>query len=315
MLSLAQEPTSAPPKKEISGYFQVGAGHDQNVTSGPDAQYLMIPGYSETSPTDWSDSDQEDVQFLQLAAGTGFNYQLSKQNKLFGGVDLSQNFHNKRHDLEEGFGSANLGFSRQTGNSVYSLRGVAQAYQLDDDLYQTYWSGQFYWQYKLRQNQWLNSYVNHVDYSYPDSPEYETTRTVLGLISMHGFGNKNKKASFYYGLYGGKEIEKDSDMAYLANDIWGGLLGVNYQIHPLVKLMGSVYYENRQHDGIDDLYFSLREDNQWTVNVAFDYPISKNLHLIPQFSYISNSSNLEVYDYQRSVFFLALRWNFKKEML
>ncbi|MBF0448862.1 MAG: tetratricopeptide repeat protein [Magnetococcales bacterium] len=293
----------------LNGYMEISFGYDGNISSGPGDSQLFFPalgGYSSLG------SYEAAGDWLSLITGAAtITHNLNDRWTVQSQLKLTNNSHKSRKDYDDGSALLSVGLSHSLDDDILTITGNTQAYQLEQKLYQYYWSGQLSWQRHLTGYNWLNSYIQYIDTTYPDSPEDDTYRIVGGLMHLVGYGDPDQDISFFYGLYGGKEQDKTGgDRSHVGYTLWGAQLGGAYDTSEQTVLSSSLTYEARQYDG-EDLYYQYgRNDQQWTISSSLDHSFTDKWHLIPALAHSHNRSNMALYDYNRTLFILSVKREF-----
>ena len=294
-----------------TGYVKLSLGYDDNVTSGPDADALLIPAYSATTPTSLGSSAQDGDALAMLSVGGTVRHPLAADHGLLGGLSLSQNLHTGRHDEDEGYGNLYLGGYGQAGQELFSLVALGQLHGVEGALYRYHWGGQLNWQHRIGDgNDWWNSYVHYINYTYPDSADDNAERYGLGVNLLQESGPGKSPTRTQYGLYGGIEAARSSGVDYVGYDFLGGKVEVVHPAYANIDLLAGAAYEWRRHDGAETLYRTTREDDQFSLDLGLDYTFSERWHLTPSVHFTHNASNLDLYEYDRLMAGITLKREF-----
>lgn len=292
----------------LTGSMQVTTGYDSNVNAGPSAITLMIPAISSSSTTSLGTLSKEGAWVTTVSGVGGLTVPLTQKTQLIGALSVSQSTIPKRTDREEGYATGLLGVEYLTGKEKGTLAGFSQGYALDHGLYRSYWGGVTSWRHELADGAGLTGYVHYLNDHYPDYATYEIQRVAGGFT--HEVVTTNPKVTFSYGGHLGKETAKDSAFPQVGKSLWGGDVGGKYRLQEQWTLLGTAAYERQNYAGNDFLYSTERLDHVWSLGATLDWEYAKQWHLLTSMSYYDNRSNLALYDYDRAVVTLALRWDF-----
>lgn len=92
--------------------------------------------------------------------------------------------------------------------------------------------------------------------------------------------------------------------------LFGVRVGAETAIQPRLKLTGSAAWERGQYDRFDEAFLTERRDSRWIFEVALQYSLERNLFLRLGISHADQRSNIPIYEYTRSEWWLMLRREF-----
>jgi hypothetical protein len=184
-----------------------------------------------------------------------------------------------------------------------------QSFRVDNKRYRDGTGMTMQWQRDLKNSSQFSSYIQYTDLKYPDQSVRDASRYVLGAAYASVLGG-NYTPAVYFGLYAGKEKEKQSGVPYLGQKLYGVRSGGELNISVQTKLFGSVSVESRQYGGDDPFFLVTRKDTQADLNVGAKYIMRKVWTLATQLAYTKNKSNIVINEYKRAVLSVSLRRDF-----
>lgn len=295
-------------KTALDGSLEYAIGYDNNISSGPNSDWLRFPSSTDGRLTALGTSAQGEDWLNLLTFEGQIKQDLGDDFSLTGKIRWIQNMHASRHDYDEGSQVLSVALSRTLGKDIYTVTGNAQAYWLDQDLYQHYWGGQLSWQRSLQDYDWFSGYLHYTNTSYPDYPTYGTSRVSAGVTYLMGYGDPDRDTSYYVNVYGGRETQKaGEEMSYLGYLLWGGLMGFSHHLTDALTVASGVALESRHYEGTDPYYLFGRKDEQWTVSTSLDFTLADRWHLTPSATYTHTQSNMELYQYDRTLVLFSLK--------
>ena len=294
---------------KVQANISAGFGYDSNATYGPGESALWIPSLADT--TQLGDSAADDDLFLLAGGRVAFQYAVHPKTTLSGSAKLTHKAHQERNDLDEAYEDLQLKLSHRLGKEVVSLTAINQSYRVDGDAYRYYWGGRANWNHPLNGGAWINGYLQQLEFAYPDDDTYDAEQTLAGIYHWLPFTHSGRAGSIRYGVHTGAMDAKRSDSTYVGYDQWGGRVDASYQLQPALTISASLTFEQRRHQGVNPLYETIREDNQWTTTLSATYAVNDTWSLTPGVSYTDNDSNLALYDYDRALVTLTLKREFK----
>ncbi|VVE72477.1 hypothetical protein PAN31117_04403 [Pandoraea anapnoica] len=80
---------------------------------------------------------------------------------------------------------------------------------------------------------------------------------------------------------------------------------------PNQMLFASVSFERRIYDTLDSMFLVERSDRQSDVKAGYSYFVTKAFSITPQYTFTRNGSSQSLYQYQRSVYGIVARYDFR----
>jgi hypothetical protein len=312
------EASSTASNTSVRGYILAGAGWDSNVTSGPNKDELLIPNLNPPPPpgqpqsfTSMGTAKQQSDQFAFLDTGLSVRKALNQETWLTGDGNVRLGYNRERKDVTESYANLNLGVLRKVGRDYVGVALLGQDYLVSNINYRNSVGAKINWIHTLESQAWLTSYIQQLNFIYPDHEIDNAKRTVLGLTHESASADNSKTLSI--GVYGGNEIAQDSTKPHFSYNLWGVNVGGSLMVSRYLSLSGGLMYESHHHTANDALYFIERKDAQISAALAADYRMSEKWHMVPLYTYTQNTSNTELYAYSRNAFMLQFRWEFDNE--
>jgi hypothetical protein len=311
------EKTTTESKASVRGYILAGIGWDSNVTSGPNKDELQIPGLNTAPPglpptyTSLGTAKQQSDQTGMLETGLSVRKSINQNTWLTGDGNVRLGYNRERKDVTDSYANLNLGILKKVGRDFIGGAVLGQDYLLNNINYRNSLGAKLNWIHALDNQAWLTTYVQQLNFVYPDHEIDNSKRSILGLT--HESASADGTKTFLFGVYGGNDVAKDSTKPHFTYNLWGVSVASNIMINKNLSLSGGLMYESHQHTSDDALYSFLRKDAQASAALSADYRMSERWHVIPMYTYTQNTSNTELYAYNRNTFMLQFRWEFDNE--
>ena len=292
-------------------FLEFSAGYDSNVNGATDLNQIAVPAFNGLEfALDPSAQEQEDG-FFSFNIGAAVNAPLSARAALIGGLSLYKRFNLHESDFGTGYIDGYLGTAFNTGRDTWTVIGQLNTFLLDDPDY----SGGYrnaagatvQWTRDLSARQQLTAYLQYAALHYPSEQERDADRVILGL--GYAFALRGGDPSAYVGLYGGVERERDDDFDFLAHRPLGIRAGGQKALAERVWWFGSLGYERRDYRGEDPSFQTTRRDHQYAAATGVHYLLANAWRLSPQVSYIRNTSNIDLNEYDRWQAYVTLRYD------
>ncbi|MBB1072956.1 DUF560 domain-containing protein [Rhodoferax sp. 4810] len=303
----------------LSGYVLTGIGWDSNLTAGPVQKQLFIPAYWDALGTlaETGSARAAADGVMQWEAGLNLSQPLGDNSVLVGSTTLRHSLYPSHHDDNEGVANLNLGVMTRRGRQVWGLAALAQGYSLGDTLYRQALGGYASWTSVINDQTQLTGYLQYVDFTYPDHPIDDSVRRVVGATAE--YTPINQPWRLQYGFYGGVDKVKDSAKPHFTFNLHGGLISGTLDVNDRLSLATSLTVERRRYDDFDHQFsdpgrneYIQRRDWIYTFGLSADYRLTDQWHLLPLYVYTRNPSNLELYEYDRHLVMLQVKWEFSR---
>jgi len=295
-----------------TGYLMGGVGWDTNVTSGPESQFLLLPGVDPFRPTDIGPATRQGDALRLLEAGGTLRTALGGQSWLVAGGSIHEDSYRVRRDERDGYTNLYVGLAQQRGQSLVSVMALGQNYRVGGKTYRNMLAGRINWVHRISQRTRITGYDQYSAFTYPDYRGDDADRNVIGLAGR--FSNPGGW-SLQWGFDGGGERTRNPATRFLGYRLWGAQAGGVRQLTDRLSFSAGAVFETRRYTAPDRVYRIVRRDRQWGVGLTLDCRLARRLHLIPQITYIRNISNMALYDYRRAIYTLNLRWDFGNETI
>jgi hypothetical protein len=291
----------------LDRYLELTFGYDSNVNSATPSSTIAFPG---TPAFTLAPSlTEQDDRFLSLAAGVNFTRKLDLSWALVGGFSgvMRQNFTQGIFSTDTLDGSLGVRFTR--GLEAITVGAQGQYFAVDADTYRTTSGVVGQWQHSFDERTQATVFGQHAALRYKTQPVRNADRSIVGVAYAQAFSGEYAPAVFV-SLYGGEEKEVNEAFPHLGHKPAGVRLGAQWRLGGGWSLFGSASYERRKYGGVEPLFLVTREDKQTDVNLGLSYLWRSGTTLRLQAAHTSNSSNIVLNDFDRTVVGVSARFNF-----
>lgn len=308
----AVERASAGTRPQLRAYLELTLGHDSNVNAATGDSQIAIPAFGGATFTLDSAGISTSDYFTSVGAGASFRYPISPELAAIGGVNAAQRLNWSENNFDTGAYGGNLGLVFTRGDNVYSAAVQADTFQVDYDRFRDAKGGVVQWQHNLDPSSQMSLYAQFTDLRYPGQDLRNTHRYVGGFAYGRALGGRYEPV-VYAGAYLGTEDERSSDPAagQFGHDLYGARIGGQLSFGSSVVAFVGASYEHREYGGPDTNFLAVRTDKQFNANLGVNYSPYKNWTITPQLSFTRNSSNIVIYDYERTIVSVTLRRDFE----
>lgn len=293
-----------------SGYAELQAGYDSNASTGINqSQVSALPEIFQSSYTGTSNGDG----FGSISAGANMRRPVAEALVAYGSLSLSQREHSELDTLDNQSVdlSGSLALSRGVDN--YQFRLNAQNYSVDGEEYRYTYGGTVQWQHAFGSGLFANSYLQYLQFTYPDQDARDSVRPTLGGAVSWAL-DMMMSPVVYASAYVARE-EYDEESSNISNQGIGGLrLGGQLSVLDRVQLQFNASVERRKSgDDFNLIGTGLLErvENQYDTSLAVQWQPIKNAFIKPQVGYTRNDSTVVTYDYDRLQSSVSFRYEFQ----
>lgn len=293
----------------IDGYAELSLGYDTNVNSAIGSSTIAIPAFGGATFTLAPSLTERGDQFFNFAGGVNFTRKLSQPWSMVGGVAASvrRNTHASPFDTDTLDG--NLGLRYSSGLNAYTLGAQAQYFAIDGNHYRDTTGVVAQWQRSFDERTQATLFGQHAQLRYATQPVRDADRSIVGVAYARAFSGEFSPA-FFASLYVGEEKEADAAFPHLGHQPVGARLGGQLRLGGGWSLFGSVFYEQRKYGGTEPLFLVRREDTQTDINAGLSYLWRPGTTVLAQLTHTDNKSNVDLNNFDRTVFSMSLRLNF-----
>jgi hypothetical protein len=165
------------------------------------------------------------------------------------------------------------------------------------------------WQHSFDERTQATVFGQYASLHYPTQVVRNAHRGIVGVAYAQAFSGEYAPVLFA-SLYGGQEKQVDDAFPHLGHKPVGARLGGQLRLGGGLSAFGSVSYERRKYGGVEPLFLVTREDKQTDVNLGLSYLWRSGTTLLLQAARTSNSSNVVLNDFDRTIVSLSARFNF-----
>jgi len=293
----------------IDSYLELAFGYDTNVNSATPNSTIAIPLLGNSAFALAPSLTETDDRFLNFAAGTNFTRKLNLAWSVVGAFsgNFRQNLKQSAFSTDTVDGSLGLRYTR--GLEAITVGTQGQHFAVDADQYRTTGGLIGQWQHSFDERTQASVFGQYASLHYPTQGVRNAHRGIVGVAYAQAFSGEYAPALFV-SLYGGEEKQVDDTFAHLGHKPVGARLGGQWRLGGGWSLFGAVSYERRKYGGTEPLFLVTREDKQTDVNLGLSYLWRSGTTLLLQAAHTSNSSNVVLNDFDRSVASVSARFNF-----
>jgi tetratricopeptide (TPR) repeat protein len=298
------------PPTRLSGYFEAGAGYNNNVNNSTAQNQITVPVLLNTKFTLNPANVKTADSYLGLATGGEAVHPILTNWSLYAGVDVRSRSGRKYSNFDYISLDGRLGASFD--QYAEQIQGGVVAGQFDQHNTVNRNSNGFNaeWRHTYNGANQAVMFGQHIRYRYPNPnlASNNFNQTIAGLGWMHIFadGRSTIFSSFFAGNEYDTNLRTDG-----GKNIQSVRLTGQVSLGERLDLFAFGGVQRGKYDRTNSAFLVIRDDRQADLTIGFTYRYIPNWILRPQISLIQNQSNIIVNKYDQADFSLSLRREFK----
>jgi hypothetical protein len=301
-------PSGAPSGPLLTGYLAATLGKSTNVNQSPAQGQVFVPAFGATfelAPQNVRIADR----YWSIAGGADLAVPLDRRYSIIGGLDIveRENFQQSSFDLS-GVG-ARLGIAASGENSLVRLQAFDGRSFLGHEASRDIGGLALDAVSGLNSDTQLEGFAQTGWFRYvPGSLlVFDADFVTLGFGAAHRFA---QNSTFFVGISTGEEKDvggnPSGDKRYV-----GLRMTVEAGLWARTKLIASAAPVLAQYDKIDPVFLDARRDFLNQYELIFQYALDDRTVLRPGITYAEQHSNIPIFEFRRTEYWLMLRREFR----
>jgi outer membrane protein len=289
--------------RRLEYHVKLGAGNDSNINSAPDLTDIVIPLFAGLASDPFvldENSRERDSSYTELEPGIRFSNPLSPDLNLYASADVNLRNATDADEFSTRTINGVVGLGKLSGSNQYRVALVAQSFAVDGEAFRDQVGISGEWQKTLDGNDRLTLFLQYADLSYPDAPFRDGDQASAGVSWLRGFSS----GVFYASAYLGDEGVDDSTRQFLARDFTGLRIGGQWNLRRSA-LFANLNFLQSKYGAMDNLFLATRRDDYLNLDLGMQIPLGSSgradWRLTPAISLTTNDSNIDVYEFDRTV--------------
>lgn len=288
-----------------TGYMEFGLGRDSNIGSATGLTALNLPAtgvYQPARPTGTKVSDN----YSTLALGGEINHLLSEQWGVFAGVDYRIRDHGRFNDPNTWTLDGRVGFSYSGGAWLLRTGLTAGEYHYNSQRLRETVGATADWRLALDASSQLTAAASALRATYVPvaslAQQSDTYTATVGWLSALGSGATVLSLTGVGGYEDAYGRRDDGDRRF-----WGPRLLLQTSFSNDLGAYLTAGATRSRYDGLNSSYLFARRETAYDMTAAVTWGLTKGVSLRPQFTYVKNNSNAELYSYDKADVSVNLR--------
>jgi outer membrane protein len=293
----------------VTGYLELGLGYDSNVSAATSSNTFAVPQQGSELIINLTSGQRQTDWYSTQAGGVNGRYALSDTLGLIAGGSFERkvNFTEDRFDTGAVSGSVGINWRQEANEFTFAVQG--QSFFVDNTDFRDALGVVAQFRRTLATAGVLSAFTQVTQLKYPQDHNRDANRYVLGGQYVQPIGGT---AAVYFGGYFGKEEEVRSDQGHFGHDLWALRTGGQVGVTDKTVLVATASYEDRKYHATDPFFFGVtRHDRDMRFSLSTIYSFDRNWSVTPAVNYTRNLSNIVVNEYNRWLFSMTARYDFR----
>lgn len=296
-------------RTKVTGYLGTELGYDDNVNRAPDAEAIDI--VLGTLVLD-EDSREQDDTFLRTNGQVEVSHPLRPGLNLIGGVHADLRRHSDESDFDTSLAGGRVGLRWLSGPHRLSGFFQAQRFYVGHDPYQGLGELSGLYRYRFNDRFAAHALARVTRLRYDTLEVLDSTIALVGGgLSRSWPGRWQPRGSFTL-LAGEEDAEEDSvrARALAERDILELRGQFAVTVAPQWTVRSSLRFRDSDYDERTFPFAAARDEDYHRLAVAAEWRPDARWRLGPYISYEQNDSNVELFEYERTVVGFRARYSF-----
>jgi tetratricopeptide (TPR) repeat protein len=295
----------------VTGYIELGLGHDTNVNAATGSSSFAIPAFGGAVFSLAPGANEQEDEYWALNAGVSGRYGINDRLGIIGSASIEQKSNFDFEQFDTGSINASGGVSYREGGSEWIAALQAQSFIVENNRFRNALGGVVQYRNNLTPNDQVSLYGQYTQLRYPNLTVRDANRVVFGGAWAHAFGGMTGSPVVFAGAYVGREDETGQNVPFFGHDLWGVRFGGQIGVTEKWTLTGSGSYEERKYGGPDPLFLTDRHDKELQLRAGAIYQFDKNWSVTPAVTFTKVTSNIVISDYDRTMISIMGRYDFR----
>ena len=290
-------------KSKFSASIKLIGGWDSNYNSAPDLNIIQIGGINFSLN---ESSQQQGTGYTGLEANLNYQHPIHKKLLLSYGV-----YYQQRQNIGDELDTQTAGiylspdYFLKKGKLRFPMQ--LQQLDLDKESYRQYGSIGAEWTPSLKKNSKWTHFFQYGLIHYTNQPARDMSLAVIGT----SYDVISKKGNYYQTALFYNDESSDIDRGeHNEVDSLGLRTLVKWPLSNKKSLYGKITLQNMEYGKTHPVFSVLRKDQLYAATFGWETKLNSVTVFTVEAEYSENSSNIDIYDYDRTSAFISLRYNF-----
>jgi hypothetical protein len=289
-------------------FVEFGLGYDSNINGGVTGSNVVLPNFGLVTIAPAGVKIHS--TFGQLTAGANVVHPVVPGIAVFGSVLGDYKLHSSHDEFDQGSLGVAGGVSYLKDKNQFRATLSYNQMDVDYNRFRNVAGITGEWMHQLDELRGLGAYLQYAELDYTGNNDArDAYLTSIGASYRHAFIGKWQPLMVLSANLGEENNRRNRDD--LGRDLYGVRAAVSFTPAPKWGAAAGITYQHSDYAAPDALFGTTRKDKYYAVDFTTSYAWTKKLSLRGEVVLSKNSSNLALYEYDRDLFAVKLRYDFQ----
>lgn len=294
----------------FTGQVETSLGKDTDVNNATSQSQISVPGLGNMIVSLNPVNLKTAARFAELAGRGEATLPLDEEWSAYAGVDGRYRRNMQASSFNFGNTEMRAGLSRTNNDDAYRFGLSGGEYVLGGTPNRIYAGIDGEWRMRVSKADLVSFFGQHLRHRFP-SPQLVTNgfdQSALGIGWSHL--PNDSRSLFSIGMFVGNERATDNRSD--GNKYFNGFrLGGETRLAEEIGLFANLGWQHGWYDRVNPAFMQVRRYTQSDMTVGINWSYTANWSLRGQATRILNATNLVIYQYDRNIGSLTLRYDFR----
>lgn len=290
-------------------FLEIGLGYDSNINGGVGSANIVLPAFGLVTVTQ-AGVEQSDT-FTHLAAGGQVNHPVAPGVAIYGGLGVESKLHHG--SFESQFDLLTLaatgGVTVLRENDLYRLGALYTTLDVDKEDFRDITGATAEWQRQLDEFQLLNVALQYGNLDYKGTNDVRDSHLYQIAFGYRRAFVRTWQPLLNVNLFLGQE-DNQRERDDLSRNLYGFRASLSGSPAPKWAASAGAFYQLSDYRDPDPQLGVTRRDSYYGLDLTIGYALLRNLSLRAEFLVSRNDSNIALFEYDRNLIALKLRYDF-----
>lgn len=289
-------------------FVEFGIGYDSNINGGVSNASVSLPNFGLVTVA--AGGVKIGSAFAQLASGVNVVHPVSPGVAVFGSVTGDARAHDVHTEFDQGNFGISAGASLLRDKDLFRATLSFNTFEVDNSRFREAAGAAGEWIRQLDELQSVNAFVQYAAFDYAGNNDTRDSRlTGIGGGYRRALIGPGRPLIALSGSYSREDNQRNRDE--LGRDIWSLRAAVSATPAPKWALNLGGSYQRSDYAAQDPLFSTTRRDSYYGLDASLAYALTRHLSVRGELLVARNESNIALFEYQREVTAVKVRYEFK----